>query len=70
MQRLFKEYDLETTAESNQKIVNYLGVTLNLKGGTFRPYRKPDDQIQYIHTESINPQTLLHIYQNQQHTMK
>ena len=30
-QRLFKEYDLEITVESNQKIVNYLDVTLNFK---------------------------------------
>ena len=35
--RLSKEYDLEITAESNQNIVNYLDVTLNLKDGTFRP---------------------------------
>ena len=48
LQRLFKEYDLELTAESNLKIVNYLDVTFNLKDGTFRPYHKPDDQIQYI----------------------
>ena len=31
LQRLFKEYDLEITAESNLKIVNYLDVTFNLK---------------------------------------
>ena len=55
LQRLFKEYDLEITAESNLKIVNYLDVTFNLKDGTFRPYHKPDDQIQYIHTESNHP---------------
>ena len=56
LQRLFKEYDLEIIAESNQKIVNYLDVTLNLKDGTFRPpYHKPDDQIRYIHTESNQP---------------
>ena len=39
LQRLFKEYDLEITAESNLKIVNYLDVTFNLKDGTFRPFR-------------------------------
>ena len=55
LQRLFKEYDLEIIAESNQKIVNYLGVTLNLKDGTFRPYHKPGHQMQYIHTESNHP---------------
>ena len=53
LQRLFKEYDLEITAESNVKIVNYLGVTFNLKDSTFRPYHKPDGQIQYIHTYGI-----------------
>ena len=38
LQRLLKEYDLEITAESKQKLVNYLNITLNLKDGTFRPY--------------------------------
>ena len=47
------------TAESNQKIVNYLDVTLNLKDGTFRSYHKPDDQIQYIHTESNHPPNII-----------
>ena len=55
LQRLFKEYNLGITAESDQKIANYLDVTLNLKDGTFKPYHKPEDQIQYIYTESINP---------------
>ena len=48
--------------ESNPKIVNYLDVTLNLKDGTFRPYHKPSDQIQYIHTESNHsPNIIKHI---------
>ena len=59
LQRLFKEYDLEIIAESNQKIVNYLDVTLNLKDGTFRPYHKPGDQMQYIHTESNHPSNII-----------
>ena len=59
LQRLFKEYDLEITAESNLKIANYLDVTFNLKDGTFRPYHKPDDQIQYIHTESNHPPNII-----------
>ena len=33
---------------------------LELKNGTFRPYHKPDDKIQYIHTESN--QILLNIH--------
>ena len=63
LERSFKEYDLEITAESNLNIVNYLDGSLNLKDGTFRPYHKPDDQIQYIHTESNHPpKILLNIY--------
>ena len=59
LQRLFKEYDLEIIAESGQKIVNYLDVTLNLKDGTFRPYHKPGDRMQYIHTESNHPPNII-----------
>ena len=46
LQRFFKEYDLQVTAKCKQKIVNYLDVTLNLKGVTFRSYYKPNDRIQ------------------------
>ena len=59
LQRLFTEYDLEITAESNQNIVNYLDVTLNLKDGTFRPYHQLDNQIQYIYTKSNHPPSII-----------
>ena len=62
LQRLFREYDLEIIAESNQKIVNYLDVTLNLKDGAFRPYHKSGYQMQYINTESNHlPNIIKHI---------
>ena len=38
--------------ESNLIIVNYLGVTLDLKNDIFRPCHEPDDKIQYIYLES------------------
>ena len=60
-QRLFKEYHFDITAESNQKIVFYLDITLNLKDVTFRPYYKPNDRIQYIHPESSHPHIIKHI---------
>ena len=34
------------------KVVNYLDVTFNLNDGTYPPYQKPDNIIQYIHVES------------------
>ena len=45
-------------AESNLKIVNYLDVTLNLNNGSFKPYHKPDDIIQYINKESNHPPSI------------
>ena len=46
------------TTESNQKIVNYLNVTLNLKDDTFKPYHKPD-KIKYIRIEFNHPPNLI-----------
>ena len=34
------------------KIVNYLGVTLNLNDGSYRPYKKPNEETNYIHVNS------------------
>ena len=61
LQRLFKEYDLEITAESNQKIVNYLDITWNLKDCNFRPYHKPDDQHPFPLTHPHPPNIIKHI---------
>ena len=46
-------------AESNLKIVKYLDVTLNLNNGSFKPYHKPDDIIQYINKESNHPPSII-----------
>ena len=52
LQKSFKGVGLEKVAESNLKIVDYLDVTLNLNNGSYKPYHKPDDIIQYINKES------------------
>ena len=36
------------------KIVNYLDVTFNLNDGTYKPYTKPNNEIKYIHKDSIH----------------
>ena len=59
LQRTFKDFGLETVAESYLRIVNYLDVTLNLNNGSFRPCHKPDDIIQYINKESNHPSNLI-----------
>ena len=58
-QRIFREKGLEIVIECNKKVENYLSVTLNLNDGTFKPYRKPEDEINYIHTESDHPPSII-----------
>ena len=41
------------------KIVNYLDVTLNLNDGSYRPYKKPNDETNYIHVNSDHPPSIL-----------
>ena len=50
--KLFKDHDLTITAEININIVNYLDVQLNITDGTFRPYRKPNNDPVYINKDS------------------
>ena len=59
LQKTFKDFGLEIVAESNLKIMNYLDVTLNLNNGSFKPYHKPDDIIQYINKESNHPPSII-----------
>ena len=59
LQKTFKDFGLEIVAESNLKIVNYLDVTLNLNNGSFKPYHKPNDIIQYINKESNHPPSII-----------
>ena len=54
LQKTFKDFGLEIVAVS----VNYLNVTLNLNNGSFKPYHKPDDIIQYINKESNHPPSI------------
>ena len=52
LQNVFKNNGQDVIIECNMKIVNCLDVTFNLNGGTYQPYQKPDNIIQYIHVES------------------
>ena len=59
LQKVFKNNGLNVIIECNMKIVNYLDVTFNLNDGTYRPYQKPDNIIQYIHVESNHPPNII-----------
>ena len=42
------EFGLKITAKANLKIVNFLDITFDLTNGTYKPYRKPNDEPLYI----------------------
>ena len=50
--KVFKNNGLDVIINCNMKIVNYLDATFNLNNGTYRPYQKPGNMIQYIQVES------------------
>ena len=56
--KLFKDSGLNITIESNMSTVNFLDVTFNLEAAKYRPYKKPNDQLLYIHKESNHPPTV------------
>ena len=59
LQKVFENNGLDVIIECNMKVVNYLGVTFNLNDGTYRPYQKPDNLIQYIHVKSNHPPNII-----------
>ena len=67
LQKTFKDFDLGIAAESNLRIVNYLDVTLNLHGGSFRPCNKPDD---VLSTLTKNFTTLLILLSTCEHLLE
>ena len=59
LQKLFKEKDLDIIIQCNLKITNYLDITLNLNDGSYRPYRKPNEETNYIHINSDHPPSII-----------
>ena len=57
--KLFKELGLDITIDSNLQSVNFLDVTMNMKDGKFWPYKKPNNTIKYVHTQSNHPPHVL-----------
>ena len=48
LQVLFKKFGLNL-------IIDSLDITLNLLDGTYKPYQKPENALQYIHKKSNHP---------------
>ena len=50
---------LDLIIECNTKIVNYLDVTVNRNDGTYKPYKKPNDETKYIRVDSDHPLSII-----------
>ena len=63
--KLFKECNLTTTIDINLNIVNHLDVQLNVKDGTYKTYREPNnDRISEISSNENILNNATTIYEN------
>ena len=57
--KLFKENDLSITIDMGLSEVNFLDVSFSLPRENFKPYRKPNSETLYIHTQSNHPPNII-----------
>ena len=55
----FNELGLNITAQANQLSTNFLDITFDLPNGTYKPYRKPNDEPLYINRHSNHPPPII-----------
>ena len=58
-QEMFKNKGLDIIINCYMKIVNYLDVKLNVNDGSCHPYKKPNNETNYIHVNSGHPTSIL-----------
>ena len=56
---VFKDIGFSLEIETNLKEVDFLDISLNLRNGTYRPYKKPNDRLLYIHSLSNHPPNII-----------
>ena len=61
IQKTFNDLGLNITIEANSTFVDFLDVTFDLKTGLYKPFLKPNNTLQYVHTSSNHPK---HIIEN------
>ena len=58
-QKIFNEHCLKIEIKCNLKVVDYLDVTLNLNDGSYKPYRKENDDTLYVNAKSNHPPNII-----------
>ena len=59
MRKIFKHNSLQITLEANTKVVDFLDITLDVRTATYKPYKKPNSKIPYIHKQSNHPPSII-----------
>ena len=57
--RSFDDLGLKITVLTNQTHTNFLDLTFDLTNGTYKPYRKPNDEPLYINSSSNHPPSII-----------
>ena len=57
--KIFKDNNLRIAVEANKKVTDFLDITLDLHTGSYKPYKKPNDTINYIHCQSNHPPSII-----------
>ena len=57
--KTFKDIGFKIEIITNLKEVDFLDVTFNLANSSYRPYKKPNDNLIYIHTSSNHPPQII-----------
>ena len=53
--KVLKDIGFNVEIKTNLKVTDFLDVTFTLLNGTYSPYKKPNDQLSYVHTSSDHP---------------
>ena len=56
---VFKDISFSLEIETNLKEVDFLDVSLNLRNGTYRPYKKPNNILLYVHSLLNHPPNVI-----------
>ena len=54
----FKKENLKIVVDINMSLVDFLATHYNLNTGTYRPFKKENNTIQYIHADSNHPRNI------------
>ena len=57
--QIFKNVGFDIDISINMTSADFLDITMDLISNTYKPYKKPNDHLQYIHTSSNHPTNIL-----------